>query len=283
MSRASSTLEEHWLALAIGNSRLHWGWFVGAVLQKSWDSPHLDQAAIAPFITDSSTGGWKRLFLEVSPVFEPLLDKLSDSSPALPLWMVSVVPDQTALWLIYPQAQVITLEQVPLSNLYPSLGIDRAVALWGAVNRWGTPTLVIDAGTALTLTRANRRQEFAGGAILPGLQLQRRSLADQTAALPLVGPDSRLKLPERWASNTPDAIHSGTFYTVLASLKDFITAWQQEEAQGAIALTGGDCHLLFQALTQIEPTLAAAVHVDPDLIFRGLSWLRWGCFETLLS
>jgi len=60
---------------------------------------------------------------------------------------------QTALWQTYPDVHVITLNQVP--PVYPTLGIDRALALWGAGETWGWPMLVIDAGTALTLTGAD--------------------------------------------------------------------------------------------------------------------------------
>jgi type III pantothenate kinase len=70
----------------------------------------------------------------------------------LPLYLASVVPSQTALWQTYPDVHIITLDQVPLQGVYPTLGIDRALALWGAGETWGWPMLVIDAGTALTLT-----------------------------------------------------------------------------------------------------------------------------------
>lgn len=46
--------------------------------------------------------------------------------------------------------------------------------------------LVIDAGTALTFTAADADQRLVGGAILPGLGLQRSSLAQKTATLPRV-------------------------------------------------------------------------------------------------
>jgi type III pantothenate kinase len=45
--------------------------------------------------------------------------------------MASVVPRQTALWQNYPGVQVITLDSLPLQDVYPTLGIDRALALWG--------------------------------------------------------------------------------------------------------------------------------------------------------
>ena len=86
--------------------------------------------------------------------------------------LASVVPSQTALWQIYPNVHIINLDQIPLQGVYPTLGIDRALALWGAGKTWGFPMLVIDAGTAMTFTGADANQCLVGGAILPGLGLQ---------------------------------------------------------------------------------------------------------------
>ena len=72
--------------------------------------------------------------------------------------------------------EFIGLEDIPLEGLYPSLGVDRALALWGAGATWGFPCLVIDGGTALTLTGGNGDGFLVGGAILPGLRLQLQSL-----------------------------------------------------------------------------------------------------------
>jgi type III pantothenate kinase len=42
--RANQTLtQKNWLALAIGNSRLHWALFQENKLQSSWDTQHLSQ------------------------------------------------------------------------------------------------------------------------------------------------------------------------------------------------------------------------------------------------
>jgi type III pantothenate kinase len=35
------------IALAIGNSRLHWGLFAGPTLEKTWDTEHLNADAVS--------------------------------------------------------------------------------------------------------------------------------------------------------------------------------------------------------------------------------------------
>jgi type III pantothenate kinase len=240
-----------WLGLIIGNSRLHWAWFQGESLQKTWESEHL------------STSVDKELLRDIVP---PSLTAQFPSQ--LPLYIASVVPHQTALWQTYPNCKFIILEQVPLKRMYPTLGIDRALAVWGAGQRWGFPCLVIDAGTGLTFTGVNRHQTLVGGAILPGLRLQLQSLASKTAALPTI----RLpqKPPNRWALATPEAMASGIIFTVLAGLKDFIQDWWKQFPESPIALTGGDSALLLSYLQVQSPELAARLMTDPNLIFGGM-------------
>lgn len=235
-----------WLALMIGNSRLHWAWFIGETLQEAWDTKYL------PAPTPPSP------HLPISP------------SPPLPLYLASVVPSQTALWQTYPDVRVITLDQIPLQGIYPTLGIDRALALWGAGETWGWPMLAIDAGTALTLTGADANRCLVGGAILPGLGLQLQSLAQRTAELPLVDTRDVASLPPRWALNTPEAIQSGVIYTILAGIRDFIEAWRRQFPGSYITLTGGDRTLLLTYLQFQFPELAVKVIADRHLIFWGM-------------
>ncbi|MBN3899821.1 MAG: pantothenate kinase, partial [Nostoc sp. NOS(2021)] len=193
-----------------------------------------------------------------------------------PLLIASVVPSKTALWQTYPNTRVITLDQVPLKGMYPTLGIDRALALWGAGKTWGFPMLVIDAGTALTFTAADANQCLIGGAILPGIGLQFATLGQQTEQLPFVEKGSFASLPSRFALNTTEAIQSGVVYTILAGIKDFIEAWLQLFPDGKIAIKGGDRTLLINYLQALYPEIAPRLIVEPNLIF-------WGMLEILMN
>lgn len=245
--------EKIWLALMIGNSRLHWAWFIGETLCCAWDTEYLP-APTPPFC----------------PLAPNLLKGVPDPSQPLALYVASVVPSQTALWQTYPDVRVITLDQIPLQGIYPTLGIDRALALWGAGETWGWPMLAIDAGTALTLTGADANRCLVGGAILPGLGLQLQSLAQRTAQLPLVDTRDVMALPPRWALNTPEAIQSGVIYTILAGIRDFIEAWWRQFPGSYITLTGGDRTRLLTYLQLQFPELAVKVIADRHLIFWGM-------------
>jgi len=266
--RSKGHKQKTWLALMVGNSRLHWALFIGENLQLAWDTPHLP-ASVVQKLAECQTVG--NLPVEILPLnqINPK-SKIQNPKSTLPLLLASVVPSQTVLWQAYPDVHVITLDQVPLQGVYPTLGIDRALALWGAGESWGLPILVIDAGTALTLTGADANRQLVGGAILPGLSLQFQSLAQRTAGLPLVDLLDITSLPERWALNTPEAIHSGVLYTLIAGIRDFINAWWQEFPGSSIVLTGGDRTLLLKYLQSQFPEVASRAIADPHLIFWGI-------------
>ncbi len=259
--------EEIWLALEIGNSRLHWALFIGETLYSAWDTDYLSESVIRQ-LTECQT-----LNALLKKIFPPdwQCDSLTNTLPPCPLLLASVVPSQTAIWQNYPKIRVITLDQVPLKGVYPTLGIDRALALWGAGKMWGFPMLVIDAGTALTFTSADVNEFLVGGAILPGLGLQFATLGQETGQLPFVETQKSASLPPRFALNTTEAIQSGVIYTLLAGIKDFIEAWQDLFPDGKFAIKGGDRTLLLNYLQALYPDVVEPLIVERNLIFWGMS------------
>jgi type III pantothenate kinase len=177
--------------------------------------------------------------------------------------IASVVPEVTTVWHNMPQVQIVTAAMIPIVGIYSSMGIDRVLCGWGACITYGCPVLIIDAGTGLSLTAIADEFNFWGGAILPGLSTQLRSLNSQTAALPLV--TLPRNPPIRWATDTTGSIQSGVIYTILAGLEDFIQDWRSHFPLGRIVFTGGDAELILAMRSQQEQTF-----LDPNLIFTAL-------------
>lgn len=251
-----SQMTQNWLALMIGNSRLHWAWFWGDRLIKAWDTQHYS-TTVAP----------DALLRELLPI-----DWDQPLTVRPPLYLASVVESQTAFWQAYRASRLITRDRIPLKGIYPTLGVDRALALWGVGQTYGFPALVIDAGTALTLTGADGRGALVGGAILPGLTLQARSLSGGTHALPDIPIPAQF--PPRWALNTPQAMQSGILYSVLAGMRDFIQDWWQRFPTSSVILTGGDAGVLHPALKMHSPAMTERIVLDPHVVFWGIQGVR---------
>jgi len=96
------------------------------------------------------------------------------------------------------------------------LGADRFAALIAARQISSTPTLVVMAGTALTIDALCVNGVFLGGVILPGLSLMRASLNQQTAQLPLV--ESAINTQANFARDTTTAIASGTLDACIGAI-----------------------------------------------------------------
>jgi type III pantothenate kinase len=239
------------IGLSIGNSRYHWAWFLNAQLQSSWDTEYL------------KIDRFSQLFpIDLLSIIKTDRVKLD----LIPIYLISVVSNQTEIWQKLPQLKRITFTDIPLFNLYPTFGIDRALAAFGAGEMYGYPVLVIDGGTALTITGIDRNQCLIGGAILPGLRLQFRSLSTGTAALPMV--ELPHQLPPRWSNSTSGSISSGILHTVSAGVRDFIQDWQQLYPDSQIVYTGGDGQILSSYL---PPDLVDNLKFNYNLLFYGLS------------
>ncbi|URR35932.1 pantothenate kinase [Thermosynechococcus sp. HN-54] len=230
---------DQWLALIVGNSRQHWALFRGEHLSRTW---HLPPEGFA---------------------FNP-----AQEYSRLPCWGASV--GSVPLHHVHPTAIELTLGDIPIPQMYPTLGIDRALALWGALQVYGAPVCVVDAGTALTFTLANAQGEFAGGVILPGVGSMARALADYTAALPCVALPPNP--PHRWGNTTATAIESGLYYGTAAILQSYLGAFLQDYPQGTVVVTGGDRPFISELLrTFLDPD---RWREDDHLVFWGIRALR---------
>ena len=286
-----------WLALVVGNTRLHWGFFDQGMLVATWHTHHLsellaDQTGLdlhpqnAQVVISSLVGDAK------------ISDLLQNMILPIDLWLASVVPAQTHLWKqVVPNVRLVLRSRIHLNGIYSTLGIDRAINLIGAKQTLDWPILVIDSGTALTLTAGMRSSiegtydgSVYGGAILPGVKLQFDALKQQTALgsldlgswMPTTpSPETSSKqsqlpeqLPERWAGDSEGAIASGIAYSLTSTCLDYINDWWQMFPKGSVVFTGGDGRLLYQYLQQRTPEIASRVLIDDDLMFKGMQAYR---------
>ena len=274
---ADSAQPDGWLGLMIGNSRLHWALFQKDTLAATWNTSHLSSTQAEQLTAQRfAPSAWQDL-VELSPAITQTIQSAT-SAELMPLWLASVVPSQTQRWQTYPAVQIVQAHQLPITGLYPTMGCDRILALWGAGQTYGWPVLVVDGGTALTFTAATAEQELLGGAIAPGLRLQFQALAQQTATLPdafqsLPG-DAAKYFPPRWATDTSTAIQSGILHIVLAGVQDYLKTWWAQYSDATVVFTGGDGEWLWRQVRSHFPSDHAQLRHNPDLIFNGIQAYR---------
>ena len=145
------------------------------------------------------------------------------------------------------------------------IGPDLIVAAVAAVKRYPLPAIIIDMGTASTLTVIDREGSFSGGVILPGVGISMNALAKETSLLPSIDVAPAKKLI---SLNTIDAMRSGIIYGTAGSLDGIIDRFLEELGEEASILATGGLSPL------ICPYCRHHITVDENLLLSGL-WEIW--------
>ncbi len=136
-------------------------------------------------------------------------------------------------------------------------GADRIANAAGAYVLYNKPTIVVDFGTATSFDIVNRRGEFIGGVIAPGLNLQMKVLNKFTSKLPRIDVAISNKAI---GDNTTDAILSGVIRGTACMIDGLIEQCEKELGERAVVVaTGGYSGLIASYLKRpfdfINPTL----------------------------
>ncbi len=117
------------------------------------------------------------------------------------------------------------------------LGADLAAGAVGALAKHPYPCIIIDLGTATTLSVIGKNGEFMGGAIAAGIKLTLEALSSKTAQLPVVGLDAPQKVI---GSNTVDCMKSGLIIGAASMIDGMITRIERElGTKTTVVATGG--------------------------------------------
>jgi type III pantothenate kinase len=134
------------------------------------------------------------------------------------------------------------------------VGVDRLLDAVAANSRRtiGTPAVVIDAGSAVTVDLIDGSGAFVGGAILPGMRLMAKALHNYTALLPLLAPP--VEPPAVPGTNTPAAMELGIFWSVAGGITALLSEYRSLcRSEIEVFLTGGDGPRLHPVIVEAHP------------------------------
>jgi len=139
------------------------------------------------------------------------------------------------------------------------LGVDRWMGLIAARQRSQTATLVVSAGTAMTVDALSAEGKFMGGLIVPGVALMQRALQQGTAQV-----DDVSGHVQRFPRTTADAVQSGVIAALCGAVqRQYALLAELAGMQPRCILTGGDAECLL-------PFLDFPVKQVPDLVLEGM-------------
>ena len=140
-------------------------------------------------------------------------------------------------------------------------GGDLIVGAVAALAEYKPPLLVIDMGTATTITAIDSKGNYLGGSIFPGVKISAEALSGKTAQLPAISLDAPRKAIGR---NTIDAMRSGLMMGTAAMLDGMIDRMEEELGGPAtVVVTGGIARFVI-------PMCRRKMTYDKDLLLKGL-------------
>lgn len=252
------------LAIDVGNTQTVIGLFKADNILASWRmvTPRFETAdeiasAVYGFLHNSGYDSENIREIAISCVVPRILDELDKMSLKYFKCRPLIVNDSIK-------------SDLELKYDYPGeIGADRIANSVAAKEIYGSPSIVVDFGTATTFDIISSRGEYLGGVIAPGIEISSEALFKYAAKLSKVD----LHWPDKViGKNTYDGIRSGILYGFLGQI-DFLIDKIINEIRDSdpgfkpkVIATGGLAVLLLEKSKWIE------IH-DLDLTLKGLQIL----------
>lgn len=141
------------------------------------------------------------------------------------------------------------------------VGRDRVADAVGALSAYPPPLIIIDLGTATTISVINAQKQFIGGLILPGIRVSLDALTARTSQLGGISVDAPKQLIGR---NTIDSMKSGVLYGNAAALDGIIDRIEAELGQKVTTVATGGWS------GRIIPYCKRKIIREEDLLLKGL-------------
>ena len=117
------------------------------------------------------------------------------------------------------------------------VGSDLIVNAVAGLKHYGAPLIIIDMGTATTISVVDDKKNYIGGMILPGVKVSLDSLVNRTSQLPKISLEAPRKIIGK---NTIDCMKSGIIMGQAASMDGMVErVWDELGYHAKAVATGG--------------------------------------------
>lgn len=141
------------------------------------------------------------------------------------------------------------------------LGSDLVVDAVAGIAEYPLPLIIIDMGTATTMSAIDKNANYLGGVIIPGVRVALESMVSRTAQLPRISFEAP---PRAIGKNTIECMKSGTIFASASMLDGMIDRIEKELGEKAtVVATGGVAPF-------ITPHCLHKVICDDTLLLKGL-------------
>ncbi|MDE7334660.1 MAG: type III pantothenate kinase [Lachnospiraceae bacterium] len=151
------------------------------------------------------------------------------------------------------------------------VGSDLIVNAVAGLKYYGAPLIIIDMGTATTISVVDDKRNYIGGMILPGVKVSLDSLVNRTSQLPKISLEAPRKIIGK---NTIDCMKSGIIMGQAASMDGMVErVWDELGYHAQAVATGGLAGC-------IVPYCRHEIVYDNELTLKGLGIIYRKNMET---
>jgi type III pantothenate kinase len=130
------------------------------------------------------------------------------------------------------------------------VGADRIVNAVAGFEKYRCALVIVDFGTATTFDYVNKKGEYCGGAIAPGLMISMEALFQKASKLPRV---EIARPPHLIAKNTVNSMQAGIYYGYIGLVDEIVTRMKAESLEKPrVIATGGLAGLIAPESRTIE-------------------------------
>lgn len=143
-----------------------------------------------------------------------------------------------------------------------TLGKDRIAGVAGAQALFPKKNIMLaDIGTCITIDFLNKKGQYLGGNISPGVKMRLKAMHEFTSSLPEV---KFSKVKTLIGKSTKEAMKNGAVYGIVLELESYIKRLKDDYGNINVILTGGDASF-FAELIDYQ------IFVDSNLVLKGLN------------
>jgi type III pantothenate kinase len=142
------------------------------------------------------------------------------------------------------------------------VGADRIVNALAARELYGAPAIILDCGTATTFDVVSPDGRYAGGLIIPGLEVALEALSNRAAKLPEVAIAPVDTLIGR---DTISSMQAGVYWSTVDGLNGIIQRLLSQDgyANATMIATGG-------LAEKLKPAMPSIQYLEPHLTLKGI-------------
>lgn len=145
-----------------------------------------------------------------------------------------------------------------------TLGADRVCDAVCVIEEYKVPAIIIDMGTATTVSVIDGAKNHIGGMIIPGLKTSLESLSAHASQLPYISIDAPKSLIGK---NTVDCMKSGIVYGFASMIDGIVDRIRAEIGPDTMVIATGGLSKL------VIPYSRHHITYDPDLLLKGLYYI----------